>query len=86
MTIITDYADPCAVPAADPRSLLRAARGPPRRNSIEFDAGKRCEAHESSTGEGDLGALRAELSPSRSSLPRRNLGLRRRFGLRAGGY
>ena len=83
MTIITDYADPCAVLPRIRETYYALLEGR-RPEVIELDAGNGVRRRVQ-YGRTDLGALRAELSRLETFCSRSG-GLRRRFGLRAGGY
>ena len=83
MTIITDYANPCAVLPRIREAYYALLEGR-RPEVIEFDAGNGVR-RKVQYGRTDLGALRAELSRLESFCGRAG-GLRKRFGLRAGGF
>ena len=83
MTIITDYADPCAVLPRIREAYYALLEGR-RPEVIEFDAGNGVR-RKVQYGKTDLASLRAELSRLESFCGRTG-GLRKRFGLRAGGY
>ena len=82
MTIVTDYADPCAVLPRIREAYYALLEGR-RPELIEFDAGNGVR-RTVQYGSADLGALRAELSRLEAYCGRTG-GLRRRYGLRAGG-
>lgn len=82
MTIITDYADPCAVLPRIREAYYALLEGR-RPELIEFDAGNGVR-RKVQYGRTDLGALRSELSRLEAFCGRTG-GLRRRHGLRAGG-
>ena len=83
MTIITDYADPCAVLPRIREAYYALLEGR-RPEVIEFDAGNGVR-RKVQYGKADLGALRSELSRLETWCGRRG-GTGRRFGLRSGGY
>ena len=83
MTLLTDYADPCAVLPSIREAYYALLEGR-RAELVEFDAGNGVRRRVQ-YGKGDLGALRAELSRL-ETLCKGQSGLRRRFGLRSGGY
>jgi hypothetical protein len=82
MTVITDYADPCAVLPRIREAYYALLEGR-RPEAIEFDAGNGVR-RKVQYGKADLSALRAELSRLENFCGRRR-GSGRRFGLRAGG-
>lgn len=82
MTIVTDYADPCAV-LPRIRDAYYALLEGKRPEVIEFDAGNGVR-RKIQYGKADIGSLRAELSRLEAVCGRQG-GLLRRFGLRAGG-
>ena len=82
MTIVTDYADPCAVLPRIREAYYALLEGR-RPDLIEFDAGTGVR-RTVQDGRTDLASRRAELSRL-EALCGRTGGLRRRHGLRAGG-
>lgn len=82
MTIFTNYADPCAVlpRIRDAYYALLEGRRP---EVIEFDAGNGVR-RKVQYGKADIASLRAELSRL-ETVCGRQAGMRRRFGLSAGG-
>jgi hypothetical protein len=83
MTIVTDYADPCAVLPRIREAYYALLEGR-RPELIEFDAGNGVK-RKVQYGRTDLGTLRAELLRLETICSQTG-GLRRRFGLRAGGF
>jgi len=83
MTIITDYADPCAVLPRIREAYYALLEGR-RPELIEFDAGNGVR-RKVQYGKTDLASLRAELSRLEAFCGPSG-GVRKRFGLRAGGY
>jgi len=83
MTIITDYADPCAVLPRIREAYYALLEGR-RPELIEFDAGNGVR-RKVQYGKTDLASLRAELSRLENFCGGAG-GPRKRFGLRAGGY
>ncbi len=83
MTLLTDYADPCAVLPRIREAYYALLEGR-RAELVEFDAGNGVRRRVQ-YGKGDITALRTELSRL-ETLCKGQSGLRRRFGLRSGGY
>ena len=82
MTIFTNYADPCAVLPRIREAYYALLEGR-RAEVIEFDAGNGVR-RKVQYGKTDLVSLRAEMSRLEAFCGRTG-GLRRRYGLRAGG-
>ena len=82
MTIVTDYADPCAVLPRIREAYYALLEGR-RPEVIEFDAGNGVR-RKVQYGKTDISALRSELSRLESYCGLTS-GLSRRYGLRAGG-
>ena len=82
MTVVTDYADPCAVLPRIREAYYALLEGR-RPEVIEFDAGNGVR-RKVQYGKTDISALRSELSRLESYCGLTS-GLRRRYGLRAGG-
>jgi hypothetical protein len=82
MTIFTNYADPCAVLPRIREAYYALLEGR-RPEVIEFDAGNGVR-RKVQYSKADIASLRAELSRL-EAVCGRQAGMRRRFGLRAGG-